>query len=57
MTSIILTSELSKRCNDVITFIAFVRIAGHQEIFFGNHSREHVPPIAASMLAKFEQIL
>ena len=33
MTSVILTSELSQQRNDVITFINFVRIARHQEIF------------------------
>ena len=33
MTSVILTSELSWQRNDVITFITFIRIPRHQEIF------------------------
>ena len=57
MIHVLLTSALSWQHNDAITFLNLPLYFSVEGIFFRNRLRELVPPLVASVVAKFEQIL
>ena len=57
MMHVLLTSALPWQHNDAITFFTCLCISRYKELFFRIRLRELVPPLVASVVAKFEQIL
>ena len=57
MIHVLLTSELPWQNNDAITPFTCFCISRYLEFFFRNRLRELVPPLVASVMPKFEQIL
>ena len=54
---VLLQLESPWQRNDAIAFFIYRRVSLYQEFFWGSRSREYVPVIIASIMAKFEEIL